>query len=51
MEGNTLSLNETRFVLENGMTVKGKSLKEHFDSQSSRGYWLYNGTGVATLYI
>jgi Fic family protein len=31
IEGNTLSLNETRIVLEEGMTVKGKSLKEHFE--------------------
>lgn len=31
IEGNTLSLNETRIVLEEGMTVKGKSLREHFE--------------------
>lgn len=31
IEGNTLTLNETRIVLEEGMTVKGKSLKEHFE--------------------
>lgn len=31
MEGNTLSLNETRVVLEDGMTIKGKSLREHFE--------------------
>lgn len=31
IEGNTMSLNETRFVLEEGMTVKGKSLREHFE--------------------
>jgi Fic family protein len=29
IEGNTLTLNETRIVLEEGMTVKGKSLREH----------------------
>lgn len=31
IEGNTLSLNETRVVLEDGMTIKGKSLREHFE--------------------
>jgi Fic family protein len=31
IEGNTLTLNETRIVLEDGMTVKGKSMKEHFE--------------------
>ncbi|MDD3459426.1 MAG: Fic family protein [Weeksellaceae bacterium] len=32
IEGNTLSLNETKMVIEEGMTVKGKSLKEHFEA-------------------
>lgn len=31
LEGNSLSLQETRVVLEDGMTVKGKSLHEHFE--------------------
>ena len=31
IEGNTLNLNETRMVLQDGMTVKGKSLREHFE--------------------
>jgi Fic family protein len=31
IEGNTLSLNETKIVLEDGMTVSGKSLREHFE--------------------
>jgi Fic family protein len=31
IEGNTLSLNETKVVLEDGMTIKGKSLKEHLE--------------------
>lgn len=31
IEGNTLSLNETKVVLENGMTIGGKSLREHFE--------------------
>lgn len=34
IEGNTLSLNETKLVIENGMTIKGKSLKEHFEAMN-----------------
>lgn len=32
IEGNTLSLNETKVVLENGITIGGKSLQEHFEA-------------------
>ncbi|MBK6821882.1 MAG: Fic family protein [Saprospiraceae bacterium] len=31
IEGNTLNLRETRTVIEEGMTVAGKSLREHFE--------------------
>ncbi len=31
IEGNTLSLNETRLVLNEGITIGGKSLREHLD--------------------
>jgi Fic family protein len=31
IEGNTLTLQETRLVLEDGITVGGKSLREHFE--------------------
>lgn len=31
IEGNTLSLRETQVIIENGITVKGKSLKEHLE--------------------
>lgn len=31
IEGNTLTLNETRLVLEKGITIGGKSLREHLD--------------------
>lgn len=31
IEGNTLSLRETQMVLQEGITVKGKSLREHFE--------------------
>lgn len=32
IEGNTLTLQETRAVLEDGITIKGKSLREHFEA-------------------
>lgn len=32
IEGNTLNLQETRIVLQDGMTVKGKSLREHYET-------------------
>ncbi len=31
IEGNTLNLNETRMVLQEGITVKGKTLREHLE--------------------
>ena len=31
IEGNTLTLQETRMVLEQGITIKGKKLREHFE--------------------
>ncbi len=31
IEGNTLTLSETRMVLEEGITIKGKSFKEHLE--------------------
>ncbi len=32
IEGNSLTLNETRLVIEEGITVKGKPLREHFEA-------------------
>lgn len=32
IEGNTLTLSETKVVLENGITIKGKSLKDHLET-------------------
>jgi Fic family protein len=32
IEGNTLTLQETKLVLEEGFTIKGKSLREHFET-------------------
>ena len=34
IEGNTLSLRETQMVLQEGITVKGKSLREHFEAKN-----------------
>lgn len=34
IEGNTLSLRETQMVLQEGVTVKGKSLREHFEAKN-----------------
>jgi len=36
IEGNTLTLNETRMVLQEGITVGGKSLREHLDVNNQR---------------
>ncbi len=36
IEGNTLSLAETRLVLEHGLTVGGKTLREHFEAINHR---------------
>lgn len=32
IEGNTITLRETQLILEEGITVKGKSLREHFET-------------------
>lgn len=34
IEGNTLSLRETQMVLQEGVTIKGKSLREHFEAHN-----------------
>ena len=34
IEGNTLTLQETRLVLEEGITIKGKPLREHFEAKN-----------------
>ncbi|MBU2635323.1 Fic family protein [Patescibacteria group bacterium] len=36
IEGNTLTLGETKLVLEQGITIKGKSLKEHFEATNHK---------------
>ena len=34
IEGNTLSLQETQMVLQDGITIRGKSLREHFEAKN-----------------
>ena len=34
IEGNTLTLQETRMILEYGITIKGKNLREHFEAKN-----------------
>lgn len=41
IEGNTLSLQETRMVLEQGVTIKGKNLREHFEVKNHEKAILY----------
>ncbi|MEA3355263.1 MAG: Fic family protein [Patescibacteria group bacterium] len=36
IEGTTLSLKETRLILEHGLTIKGKPLKEHFEAKNHK---------------
>jgi excisionase family DNA binding protein len=36
IEGNTLNESETRLVIEEGMTIGGKSLKEHFEAKNHK---------------
>ncbi len=36
IEGNTLSLRETQMVLQEGITIKGKSLREHFEAHNHK---------------
>lgn len=37
IEGNTLTLQETKMVIEEGFTIKGKSLREHFEAVNHQG--------------
>lgn len=36
IEGNTLTLKETYWVIQHGITVKGKSLKDHLEAQNHK---------------
>ena len=41
IEGNTLTLKETRLVLEQGITIAGKSMREHFEAINHRDAILF----------
>lgn len=43
IEGNTLSLRETQMILQEGITIKGKSLREHFEAKNHENaiHYLY----------
>lgn len=36
IEGNTLTLKETFWVINEGLTIKGKSLKEHLEAKNHK---------------
>lgn len=46
IEGNTLTLKETKVALE-GITVGGKTLREHFEAINHRSHFVHGGTGTA----
>jgi Fic family protein len=41
LDGNSLSLQETAFVLNSGMAIKGKPLKEHLEVRDQRSALMY----------
>ena len=52
IEGNTLTLKETRLILEQGVTIGGKSLREHLEAtNNARAYdWIW-GTAKPGLRV
>lgn len=51
IEGNTLNLRETQMVLQEGITIKGKSLREHFEAKNHEHAIHYLYTLVKPDYI
>jgi Fic family protein len=51
IEGNTLSLQETKMIIEEGFTVKGKSLREHFEAVNHQEAVEYIETLISDNYI
>lgn len=41
IEGNTLTLNETKLILQDGITIGGKSLREHLDVTNQKEAFLW----------
>ena len=50
IEGNTLTLRETQMVLQEGITIKGKSLQEHFEAKNHEKAIDYLYTLVNPMY-
>lgn len=50
IEGNTLTLQETKMVIEEGFTIKGKSLREHFEAVNHQDAIEYVETLVSKNY-
>ncbi|MBZ9729164.1 Fic family protein [Salegentibacter sp. JZCK2] len=50
IEGNSLSLRETQMVLQEGITIKGKSLREHFEAKNHETALDYLYTLVKSSY-
>lgn len=51
IEGNTLNLRETKMILQEGVTIKGKSLREHFEAKNHEHAINYLYTLVNPDYI
>src|SRR5690606_32606078 len=51
IEGNSLTLQETKLVIEEGFTIKGKSLREHFEAVNHQDAIEYIETLVSEDYI
>lgn len=41
LEGNTLTLDQSQVVLEQGLTIPGKSLREHLEVVNAHATWLW----------
>ena len=39
IEGNTLTLRETYLILEEGITIRGKPLKDHVEAKETEGVY------------
>ncbi|MBX7180542.1 MAG: Fic family protein [Bacteroidia bacterium] len=50
IEGNTLTLQETKIVLQDGMTVKGKSMREHFEATNHHNAIAYLHETITPAY-
>lgn len=51
IEGNTLTLQETKMVIEEGFTIKGKSLREHFEAVNHQDAIEYVESIIAENYV